>query len=383
MTKVCMITTNHSPFDDRIFYKEAKSLKKAGYDVTVIGQTDSKMNKVVDEIRIVGIEKIGPRPLGQMLLILKLLIQSIKARGNIYHCHEPDSLMVGVVVKILLRKKLIYDVHEHYPSQISSRYNGIFKTFLKSTIEFIERFSCMWIDFIIVAPPNLKNRFQKEFDKENVEIIYVCPSLEIFNTINDKICEKYSKDMIIVYEGNVDKKYRGLDIFLKTLNLLVKKYPDIKFLVVGKILEGDEFFNWINDYLTKNNLSKNFEITEWVDYELVPSYLYASNIGVILLQPVSYNNIIGTPNKLFDYMAARIPIVASDFPNITRIVKGANCGILVNPTDPEKITDAITFLLEHPDEAKRMGESGRRAVEEKYSWEKMEERLFEVYEGLK
>jgi glycosyltransferase involved in cell wall biosynthesis len=66
-----------------------------------------------------------------------------------------------------------------------------------------------------------------------------------------------------------------------------------------------------------------------------------------------------------------------------RIVEEENCGILVDPMNIDEIANAITYLLEHPKEAERMGKNGRRAVEEKYNWEKMEEKLFELYEGLK
>jgi len=88
------------------------------------------------------------------------------------------------------------------------------------------------------------------------------------------------------------------------------------------------------------------------------------------------------PNKLFEYMACGIPVIASNFQEIRIIVNKSNCGILIDPTNTKEITDAILWLLEHPEEAEQMGENGRRAVEETYNWENMEKRLFEVYEEL-
>ena len=81
-------------------------------------------------------------------------------------------------------------------------------------------------------------------------------------------------------------------------------------------------------------------------------------------------------------MAAGIPVVASKFPNITEIVEESNCGILVDPTDPQEVTDAIIYLMEHPKEAEEMGSNGRRAVEEKYNWENMERELLQIYAEL-
>ena len=113
MTKVCMITTNHSPFDSRVFYKEAKSLKKAGYDITVIGHTNSKLEKEVDDIKIVGIEK-KVEIKSYLSLLEKLLKEALKINADIYHCHEPESFLVAIYLKIFKRKKIVYDVHEYY-----------------------------------------------------------------------------------------------------------------------------------------------------------------------------------------------------------------------------------------------------------------------------
>ncbi|WP_243669690.1 glycosyltransferase [Methanoculleus chikugoensis] len=94
------------------------------------------------------------------------------------------------------------------------------------------------------------------------------------------------------------------------------------------------------------------------------------SIGLLVFQPDYYNAYIGLPNKLFDYMLCGLPVVASDFPEIRKVVAETECGVLVDPTDPpDAIAEAITYLLEHPDAARRMGgENGRKAVLERYNW---------------
>ncbi|MBP7411822.1 MAG: glycosyltransferase, partial [Methanoculleus sp.] len=106
------------------------------------------------------------------------------------------------------------------------------------------------------------------------------------------------------------------------------------------------------------------------------------SIGLLAFQPDYYNAYIGLPNKLFDYMLCGLPIVASDFPEIRRVVSDAECGLLVDPTNPDAIAGAIIYLMEHPEEAQRMGENGRRAVLEKYNWEEMEGRLLAMYRRI-
>ena len=137
----------------------------------------------------------------------------------------------------------------------------------------------------------------------------------------------------------------------------------------------------ITDFLEENP-SKNVVFAGHLSHSKVVEYINMSRLGLSLLQPIP-RYIHAVPIKLFEYMACGKPVVASNFPEIARVVKEADCGILVDPTDVDEIVDAILYLLEHPEEAKRMGENGRRAVEEKYSWDKMEEKLLELYGRLK
>ena len=85
---------------------------------------------------------------------------------------------------------------------------------------------------------------------------------------------------------------------------------------------------------------------------------------------------------MFEYMAAGIPVLASDFPLWRCIVEEANCGMLVDPLDPEAIAKGMQWFIEHPDEALEMGQSGRRAVEERYNWEKEFPKLQALYDSI-
>jgi len=104
-------------------------------------------------------------------------------------------------------------------------------------------------------------------------------------------------------------------------------------------------------------------------------------VGLVLFYPEP-NQINSQPNKLFEYMSAEIPIVASNFPLWKEIVEGNQCGICVDPLNPEEIARAIEYLITHPDEAQRMGENGRKAVIEKYNWESESKKLIELYRKI-
>ena len=80
-------------------------------------------------------------------------------------------------------------------------------------------------------------------------------------------------------------------------------------------------------------------------------------------------------------MAAGIPVIASNFPLWREIVKESNCGLLVDPLNPNEIADAICWLLEHPQDAEKMGRNGMEAVERKYNWANEEAKLLDFYRG--
>ncbi|MEX1014416.1 MAG: glycosyltransferase, partial [Candidatus Paceibacterota bacterium] len=88
------------------------------------------------------------------------------------------------------------------------------------------------------------------------------------------------------------------------------------------------------------------------------------------------------PNKLFEYMHAGLPVIASDFPLWREIIEGNNCGLLVNPLNPNEIAEAILWLYNNPDKAREMGRNGQKAVKEKYNWEQEEKKLLQLYETI-
>jgi glycosyltransferase involved in cell wall biosynthesis len=102
---------------------------------------------------------------------------------------------------------------------------------------------------------------------------------------------------------------------------------------------------------------------------------------LVVLSPVP-NYVQANPTKMFEYMAAGIPVIASNFPAWATIVNRHECGLCVDPESETAIAAAINWIMEHPAEAARMGANGRRAVERLYSWEAEREKLLALYEQL-
>ena len=380
--KICILTTVDSPFDPRVFYKEAKSLAKV-HDVIVIAPSDEPIDKEIDGIRVITVRKLTNKIL-HPITMWKIFREGLKQECDVCHCHAPGGLFLGALLKISKRSKVVYDAREHYPSLIAE--NSLFPDFIRPLVRFLadieERVLIRFADVVITVNESLQKHYAK-IGKEAI-VIYNFPNLKAFNPDkkNGILGKEYAQNKIVIYEGAVSRK-RGLDKFLLALPKVRETVLDVKFLVVGKLFDTGDFEKWIDDYLKKQKLNANFEMIGQKPHEEVVNYINISNVGIILFQPTHYNNLIGLPLKLFEYMACGKPVVASNFPEIRKVVKEADCGILVDPTDVDEIADAILYLLEHPEEAKRMGENGRRAVEEKYNWDKMEEKLLELYGRLK
>src|SRR5690606_30846832 len=125
-------------------------------------------------------------------------------------------------------------------------------------------------------------------------------------------------------------------------------------------------------------LRDNVHLLGWKDHALLPAYYQRASVG--LLPFLDTGQIKFTlANKLFDYMGAGLPVIASDVPPMRRIVSETGAGLLVAAGDPEGLGVAIVRLLQGPrEERRRMSECGIRAVRDKYNWEVDSKRLVDA-----
>jgi glycosyltransferase involved in cell wall biosynthesis len=118
-----------------------------------------------------------------------------------------------------------------------------------------------------------------------------------------------------------------------------------------------------------------------IDRKAVGKIFSLSMAGLVLFHPAPHHT-EANPNKLFEYMAAGLPVIASNFPLYKEFVEGNGSGICVDPQDPEAIAKAITWIADHPVEAEQMGRRGRNAVHTRYNWDRESKILLAVYREL-
>jgi len=368
--KVCILTSVHLPFDGRVFHKEARSLAKAGYDVTLIARHDK--DEVVDGVRIVPLPEPKSRLQRMTKVLWRLYRLAVREDADVYHFHDPELMIVGLLLK-LRSKKVIWDVHEHYPNAILDKYYLArpLRRAISRSFDLFERAVVRFFDYVIYTTPFMGARYQKmKVPSGRVENY---PIVELSDAFERNPQEK------IVYLGAMSPT-RGLVQVIEAFRLVAKERPNWELCLVGSC-RPQSFERELKDLAARCGVAANVKFVAWVPYEEKERLSSQASMGVITYLPYS-NNTSCLPNKLFDYMLVGLPVIASDFPLYRQIVEPNRCGILVDPSKPDQIARAMQYLIEHPQEAREMGERGRKAVLEEYNWEKESERLLQIYDAV-
>ncbi len=368
MTKVCILTSVHSAFDIRIFHKEATTLAKFGYDITIIAQHDK--HEISNGIKIIPLRKAKNR-LDRMTVNFWLIFQkSLKVNADIYHFHDSELIPIGIFLK-LIGKQVIYDIHEDVPKDIKDKVwiRPPIRGVLSRAIFMIEFFSARILSGLISATPAIAKRFPA-FKTAVVQ------NFPILQGMKRNLVYQYSQRRAsIVYIGNLSEA-RGSKEMINAMGSL-PKCLEAKLTIAGAFssknleIESRQLPGWTR-----------VEFLGWIDRGTVRQLLDNAKIGIVLFHPVP-NHMESQPNKIFEYMQASIPVVASNFFLWRQIVEKYRCGLLVDPLDIKAITGAIKWLLEHPNDADAMGKRGRDAVEKKYNWESEGKKLIGFYEHLR
>jgi len=363
--KICHITTVHSPFDIRVFHKECRTLAKTGYDVMLVARHER--NETIEGIKIIALPPAKNKITRMAGLAFTAFRIALRQDAALYHIHDPELVPYGIVLK-WLGKKVVYDAHEDWPRNILTKDNipTYFRHYISWLFERMENFAVKRFDAVIAATPFIRERFSRMgCAAENVNNYPLRGELRLpaFHTT-------HTKKRAVCYLGLISE-IRGIHQMLLATDQAG----------VALLLAGPFYSHGLCERLKMKPEWRKVEYLGQIDREEVARVLSESMAGLVLFHPVP-NHINAQPNKFFEYMSAGIPVIASNFPLWKEIVEGNQCGICVDPMKPQEIAEAILKLVDYPDEAARMGENGRRAVEEKYNWEKEKQKLIDSYERL-
>jgi glycosyltransferase involved in cell wall biosynthesis len=187
----------------------------------------------------------------------------------------------------------------------------------------------------------------------------------------DKLGLPHDKKIILFF-GNI-VSYKGPHILLKAFSKVKTQFKDLKLVFAGRGKMQEELTKLAAELGIKNDVL----FTGYVDEKLKPFYYKSADI--FCLPSITMAEAFGIVN--LEAMACGVPVISSKLGGIPDVVTDRETGLLVKPEDEEALTNAILFLLENEDIARKMGNNGKKKVEE-YSWKKIAEKTEEVYESI-
>ena len=363
-------STVHYRDDSRIRSKMAHSLN-VQYPGQVRLFVQDGLGKEIDANSGYQIIDTGPRlrRLARMSLGGYRMFQAIlRTRPKIAHFHDPELIPWA----ILLRPfgiKVIYDVHEDYPEAISQNFRLPFiaRKTLPIFVRFIEWITTPFFNGIVVTTPTIAARFPK---KKTV-LVRNWPIINEFHDPAKTPMQERPKE--ITYIGSITQNRNIIGMLdaihgMKDINILLQlagNFPVKNDEQAARLHPG-----W-----------RNVHFHGWLSRGDVANLYATARAGLVVIRPIKHET-VSLPIKLFEYMAAGIPVIASDFPLWREVVEESKCGLLVDPMEPNEIMEAIRWIINHPNEAQRMGNRGREAIIARYNWKKEAYMLFKLYDQV-
>ncbi len=366
---IAHLTSVHQVDDIRIFVKECRSLAAAGFDVALIGPSPS--DRETEGVKIMGVPAPANRIQRMTVTLWQVLKRAFQSKARICHFHDPELIPVGFLLK-LAGRQVVYDVHEDYPRDIMHKdwINPHMRRLLAGAADVVEWGVTRVIDGTIAVTPDIAARFPKT----KTITLRNFPSLAELGT---KAPVPYQqRPFKVCYVGGLTIN-RGVFDMIDAIGALDTDGIDDPCLALA-----GRFANPSDE--AESRAMPGWARTDhlgWQERDEVVRLLGNVRAGLVVLHATpSYQR--AYPIKLFEYMAAGLPTIASDFPLYREILDDGRCGLLVPPSDPAAMTEAIEWLFTHPDEAEEMGERARERVEAHYSWEAERHRLFELYKQI-
>jgi len=367
--KVAHLTSVHSPFDVRIFHKECKSLARHGYEVVLIAPHHA--DEIADGVKVKALKKCQGRLSRMTLGAWRMFWEALKQHADIYHIHDPELIPVALLLR-MRGKQAIYDIHEDLPRTIPYKhYLPRWSRWpLMWIVERLENAACPYFTALITATSAIAERFRGK--NSRITVVHNFPILDPHSP--EPQFPWGQREMAVVYIGSITRN-RGIVELMEAMSMLPNNVP-LRLKLAGTF-SPDEFQDEVHAL-------PGWERVDYLGFlgrGQVADLLGRVRGGLLVLHPEE-NYLRSMPIKLFEYMAAEIPVIASDFPLWRQIIEEAGCGLLVDPLNPAAIAAAIERLHNHTAEAEKMGKRGRAALVLRYTWASEEQRLEQLYESL-
>ena len=370
MFRIIQLTTVHPRGDTRIALRECSELNAIYGSEVALVVSDGKGDDRQGKIRVLDTGKPAGGRIGRAILGGALAFRTVlKHKPECLHFHDPELIPVGLLCK-LMGMRVVYDVHEWVPTQMLRKH--WLPHWLRRPMSFVmrklEQQAGRWFDRIVVATPAIK----RGFPRNKTVVIQNFPIKEELETIDGIPYENRPPEF--AYIGGITQIRSMVEIVQALGRLGVRR--NIKLHMAGSFRPAE--------FRTKLETTAGWEhvvFYGWVGRAKIREILGCTRAGIILCYPHPGLR-DAQPVKLFEYMSAGLPVIASDFPLWRELIEGSGAGLLVDPLDSGAISDAMEWLLDNPELAKEMGANGKQAVENTFNWKWEAEKLNAMYREL-
>ena len=371
--KTLMILSNPLMVDPRV-YKEAKALIDEGNEVTVIvwdRHNEYESESVVDGIKVIRIHndrlmKILPHDLFREPVwwraAYKKALELYKGgyKFDVVHCHDLDTLQVGVWLKKKLGIKLVYDAHEIFGYMIEENYPEIVSRYALN----MEQHLLKWVDHIITVDEPFKEYFSSITDTP-ITIVMNCKNL-VYNTFEPPHNEIFT----LVYVGIMTRSR-----FFPDIIDVIGKLDGVRLLLAGK-KEGL--------YFKMEEYSKKYENIKFLGTiplkEILPLTRKA-NATFVIVEPTSKQHQMTVFNKQFEAMVCGRPIIVTKGTYAAKMTEELKCGLTVD-YNKKSVREAIITLRDNSKLCEELGKNAFKAAKERYNWDMEKKKLLEVYNEI-
>lgn len=371
--KFCFFISTDRHHKEVVIFRQAKALQDAGYDVSFV-VCDDEPDEIIQGVKVIG---AGFKPLSYFDRIfrvashLKRILKEIDA--DVYQTCCIDQIGTSIWLR-KQNKKIVFNMREGHPFTLRAKSSlpSIIKEALIKLMVAYMRPRLRKFDAVITITDDVK----KYLSEWGIERLYVQGNFPFINKKYTLSYEDYCKrEDIVIYYGSI----YGISCQEFVLQAL-DHVRGVKYLLAGKFW-GNEAYH---KYLANMPQWKNVEFIDGFELEELPGLLSRATISNVIRDFSKTNAPNGSLGiiKIFESMEAALPIICSDVPLYREMMNEYKCGILVDPKNPKEIADAIKFLVENKEEAYRMGQEGRRAVVEKYSWDAVSKEYVSIIDNM-
>ncbi len=300
---------------------------------------------------------------------IRLFFYLLTRRVDMLFANDLDTLLPNYLVSVIKRVPLVYDSHEYFTGVPELEHNSVARRFWT----LLEKVIFPRLDYIITVNDSIAAIYEKKYGKE-VHVIRNIPEMPLYQP--GRVRKRIRKELdisddtgLIILQGagiNVD---RGAEEAVLAMHHL----PDARLLIIG----GGDVFPRLRELVESEDLDDRVIIRDKMRFDELIQFTMASDIGLTLDKPTNLNYKYSLPNKLFDYIHARIPVLASPVEEVRKIIMSYDIGALIDNYDPPHIASMIKRMLSDPAQTERWKANLEKAAHV-LNWSAEEKKLLTI-----